>query len=176
MNENSMTRNEEIGIDFQRAVRALLKRAWLIAAASLISTVVAFLITFYLITPMYKSSAMFYVNNNDISVGNISASITANDLAAAQSLVDSYIVILKSRTTIVDVIDYAQIDRTVGEVSSMISAEAVNSTEIFQISVTSPDPLEAEKIANSIAYILPKRIGTIIDGTSAKVVDYAIVP
>ena len=58
----------------------------------------------------------------------------------------------------------------------MIASEAVNETEIFKVTVTSTDPQEAERLANAIAYILPKRIGTIIDGTSAKVVESAIVP
>jgi capsular exopolysaccharide synthesis family protein len=58
----------------------------------------------------------------------------------------------------------------------MISASAVNETEIFKVTVTSPDPEEAERLASAIAYILPKRIATIIDGTSARVADAAIVP
>ena len=50
-----------------------------------------------------------------------------------------------------------------------------NSTEIFEVVVTSPSPKEAEEIANAIAYILPKRISSIIEGSSAEVVDYAVV-
>ena len=42
--------------------------------------------------------------------------------------------------------------------------------------VTSADPQEAERIANTIAEILPDRIAEIVDGSSVKVVDYAIVP
>jgi len=42
--------------------------------------------------------------------------------------------------------------------------------------VTSSDPQEAENIASAIAYILPKRISSIIEGTSAKVVDAAVLP
>lgn len=58
----------------------------------------------------------------------------------------------------------------------MISAAPVNETEIFEIIVTSTDPQEAEDIADAIAYILPKRITSIIEGTSAKIVDSAVTP
>jgi len=58
----------------------------------------------------------------------------------------------------------------------MISAGAVNSTEIFQVAVTSEDPDEAKKISDAVSYILPKRITNIIEGTSAKVVDSAVRP
>ena len=49
----------------------------------------------------------------------------------------------------------------------------IDGTEVFQVVVTSEDPKEAEEIANAIAYILPNRIKSIIDGTSAKVVESA---
>lgn len=175
MNENSAIKKEDMEIDIQRILGALIKKIWVIAIAGILGAVIAFVYTFYFITPLYKSSAMFYVNNNDISLGNVSASITSSDLAASKGLVDSYIVILKTRASLNDVIEYAGVDRTYAEVKSMISAAAVDSTEIFEVVVTSPDKEEAEAIANAIAYILPKRISSIIDGTSAKVVEYAVV-
>lgn len=51
----------------------------------------------------------------------------------------------------------------------MVQAEAVNSTEVFSIDVTSPDPQEAELIANAIADILPDRIADIVEGSSVKI-------
>jgi len=119
---------------------------------------------------------MFYVNNSSLSVGDTSLSISSGDLVTSRNLVKSYIVILNSRETLNDVIDYADADRSYGELRGMITAEAVDETEIFQVVVTSTDPYEAEQLANAIAYILPKRIGTIIEGTSAKIVDSAVVP
>lgn len=168
--------NEEIEIDLGRVLRAVMDRAWLVAVVSVLCAVITFLGTFFFVTPQYKSAAMFYVNNSNLSLGDASVSISSGDLTTSRNLVDSYIVILNTRATLNDVIDYAGTNRTYKELKEMISAEAVNETEIFQVSVTSPDPQEAERIANAIAYILPKRIGTIIDGTSAKVVDSAVVP
>lgn len=174
MNENKiMEKNEKMEIDIQRMVAAVWRRAWIVVLVSVLCAVISFLGTFYLVTPLYKSSAMFYVNNS--SGSSISEIITSTNLTAARNLVDSYIVILKTRTSLNDIIDYSGVDRSYGELRGMISAESVNSTEIFEVVVTSPDPVEAEKIANAVAYILPKRISSIIEGTSAKVVDDAIV-
>ena len=176
MNEKEMQMNEEIEIDFGRVFRAIMDKAWLVAIVAVLCAVIAFAVTLFFITPQYESAAMFYVNNSNLSLGDTSVSISSGDLSTSRNLVDSYIVILNTRATIVDVIDYAGVSRTYKEVKKMISSEAVNETEIFQVTVTSPDPEEAERIANAVAYILPKRIGTIIDGTSAKVVDAAVVP
>jgi len=149
---------------------------WLVAVISVLCAAMVFAGTVFLITPTYESAAMFYVNNSNLSLGDASLSISSGDLSTSRNLVDSYIVILNTRETLVDVIDYAGVSRTYTELSSMLTAAAVNETEIFRVTVSSPDPYEAEKIADAIAHILPKRIGTIIDGTSAKVVDAAIVP
>ena len=58
----------------------------------------------------------------------------------------------------------------------MISASAVNSTGLFQISVTSVNPEEARAIANTIAGILPDKISDIVANSSVEVVDYAVTP
>ena len=58
----------------------------------------------------------------------------------------------------------------------MINAAPVNSTEIFEIEVTSTDPDEAERIANAITTVLPKRISEVVDGSSVRIVDYAVKP
>ena len=176
MNEYEIQKNEEIEIDVGRVVRAVWSRAWLVMLITALCAVIAFAVTFFLITPKYEASAMFYVNNSSINRGETSQSISSGDLSTSRNLVDSYIVILNTRETLTEVIEYAGVDRSYKEVKKMIKAEAVNETEIFQVSVTSPDPQEAEKIASAIGSILPGRIGTIIDGTSAKVMDAAAVP
>lgn len=175
MNDNRTDR-KEMEIDIQRLIGAVWNKAWLVTLVAVVCAILSFLGTFYFITPQYQSSAMFYVNNSSVSVGDATFSIDSGDISAAKSLVDSYIVILRTRESLNDVIDYAGVDRTYSELKGMISAASVNSTEIFEVVVTSPDPHEAQKIASAIAYILPKRISSIIEGTSAKVVDAAVVP
>lgn len=175
MEDRRIDRDDGLEIDLQRLFKAIINKAWLIGIVSMLCAVLALLGTIFFITPQYKSGAMFYVNNNSMSLGDVASSITSSDISASRGLVKSYIVILNTRETLNDVIDYAEVDRTYSEVKRMITAEAVDATEIFQVVVTCPDPEEAEAIANAIAYILPKRISSIIDGTSAKVVEAAVV-
>ena len=120
--------------------------------------------------------ALMYVNNSGISLGSTSFSISSADLTAAQKLVNTYVVILKSRTALTEVIEKAGLDYSYEKLKSMISASAVNSTEVFEIVVTSPSPTEAEKIANTIAVVLPGKIADIVNGSDVRIVDYAVVP
>ena len=168
--------NEEVEIDLLALARALWRRAWAVILAMLIGGAAMFSYASFLITPLYQAKALMYVNSSSLSVGNTKLSISQAELSAAQSLVDTYIVILNSRTTLNDVIKEAEVPYTYEQLSSMISAQAVNSTEVFEVVVTEANPQEAEKIANAIADILPNKIAAIVEGSSARIVDYAIVP
>lgn len=173
MNKKNTERNE-FEINIRRLFQVVLRKSWLVIIVALLSAAAMFLGTFYLVTPLYQSSAMFYVNNS-MAVGGTSLSISTGDLIASKDLVNSYIVILKTRGTLNEVIDYAEVDLTYSELKNMITASAVDNTEIFKVTVTSSDPAEAEKLANAIAHLLPKRIANIIEGSSAKIVDYAVL-
>jgi len=176
MNEQMTNKEEVVEIDLKRLLDALMNKAWLTMLAAVLCAAITLVGTLLLITPEYEASAMFYVNNSDISVGSATLSLTSSDITASRGLVDTYIVILNTRETLADVIDYANVNYSYDDLQKMISAEAVDETEIFEVVVSSTDPNEAEQIANAIAYILPKRISGIVEGTSAKIVDSAIVP
>lgn len=176
MNENTIPKKEELEIDLGRIFRAVLDRAWLIAAVTILCTVLTLAVTVFFVTPQYEAAAKFYVNNSSQSAGNASSSISSGDLSTSRNLVDSYIVILNTRETLDEILACSGVNRSIREISEMISAKAVNDTEIIQVTVTGPDPEEAVQIANAVAQILPERISTIIDGTSAKLVEAAVKP
>lgn len=172
-----MKKSEEIiEIDILRLVKAVWQKIWAVILAAVIFGGATFGFTYVFIEPTYEARTLLYVNNSNFSVGNTSFNISTSSLSAAHELVNTYIVILKARTSLNEIIEHAELDRSYLELQNMISAAPVNSTEIFEVVVTSTDPAESEKIANAIATLLPKRIAEIVDGSSVRVVDYAIVP
>lgn len=174
MNKTQNSNSNEMVIDLVDLAKALWRRAWAIVLTMVIFGGAAFGYARFLVTPLYQASAMMYVNNSSINVG--STQVDLNDLTAAQSLVETYIVILKTRGTLEQVIEEENLPYDYETLSDMIEAGAVDSTEVFEIQVTSADPEEAERIANCVAEILPDRIAEIVEGSSVKIVDYAIVP
>ena len=168
--------NGEMEIDPLQLFRALWRNALVIILVAIIFGGIAFGGTFMFISPKYEASAMMYVNNSSVTLGNTSVSITSGELSAAQTLVSTYIVILKSRTTLDEVIQESGVPYTVEKLSKMVNASAVSGTGIFKVTVQSSSPTEAELLANTIARVLPDRISDIVDGSSVRVVDYAIVP
>ena len=85
MNETITEKNREMEIDFRRVVKALWSKLWLFAVVSVLCAVLALLVTYCYITPLYRSSAMFYVNNNSFALGDTSVSITSSDITASKT-------------------------------------------------------------------------------------------
>lgn len=173
-NENE-TINQYPDIDLKHIFTLLLSKVWLILLVGLIGAACMFYYASNMLTPKYQSSAMFYVNNNNINVGSASFSISTADISASQALVDTYSAILKTRNTLETVIEKADLDYSYSRLVSMISASSVNGTEIFRVTVTAEDPVEACKIANGITEVLPDKISEIVTGSGARIVDYAVV-
>ena len=167
---------EVMEIDLLRLLKALWRKAWAVLLAAVLSGGIFLGVTLGVVTPMYSAEALMYVNSSNISVGGTKLSISQSELTAAQSLVDTYIVILNTRSTLEEVIRQTKVSYTYEELKEMITAEAVNATEIFRIVVTGADPEEAELLANTIAQVLPSQIASIVEGSSARIVDYAVTP
>jgi len=168
--------NEYITIDVMKIVNGIVRRIWLVLIAMILCGGLLFAYASFLVTPLYEASVLMYVNNSQLSVGATAIKISSSDISAARGLVETYQVILKARMTLEDVIRIGELDCTYKELNGMIRTSAVNETEIFSITVTSPDPYEAEHIANTIARVLPDKIANIVEGSSVRVVDYAVVP
>lgn len=168
--------NEFYELDLIQWLKALWRRIWAIVLAAVIGGGAAFSVAAFLVTPLYEAEALMYVNNSSFSVGSTSFSISNSELSAAQNLVDTYIIILRSRTTLNAVIEEADLDYGYSQLKSMLHAEAVNGTEVFRVTVTSPDPAEAELIANTITHVLPDTIADVVDGSNVRIVDYAVIP
>lgn len=163
-------------VNFKKMLEEVFRKIWLIMISAVACAGFAIVATILWVTPQYQASAVFYVNNSSISIADTSLSIDSGDISASKSLVNTYIVILQDRVTLRDIIDYAGVDMSYTELYNNIAAESLNETEVFRVTVTDSNPQYAEKLANAVAYILPKRIASIIDGTSVKIVSDALTP
>ncbi len=174
MEQAKKNTKEYFVIDMAHLAKTLLHRVWIIVIVSILGAAIGFSIAAFAITPTYSSSIMLYVNNSSFTVGDLGFSISSSEISAAQSLVKTYTVLLKNRTTLEDIINETGVDYTWEELYDMIEAAPVNETEVMGVTVTCEDPYEAEKIANGIAKVLPRRISEVVEGSSMEVVDSAI--
>ncbi|MBQ0110883.1 MAG: hypothetical protein KBS41_03040, partial [Oscillospiraceae bacterium] len=124
----------------------------------------------------YSADILMYVNNHSISIGSSSVTLTSGDITAARDALNTYLVVMKSRQCLDKVIKQAGLKYSRSTLSNMITAGAVNNTEIFRVYVTSKNPSEARVIANTIAEVLPEIITNTIQGSTVEVIDGAVQP
>ncbi len=167
-----MERNEKEGveIDLRRLLFVLWQRIWLIGLVGVLCAVLAFGYAWFFITPTYSASTQLYVNNNYVD----SPGFSSSQLVAAQDLAETYMVILESRNVLDVVASKTNLGYTYRQLKSMISASAVNETEVFQVTVIGYDYKHVAVIANAIAEVLPDKIAAVVEGSSVRVVDYAV--
>ena len=170
-----MNRKTE-SVNFLHLMQVLWRRALLILLVGALLGALVLAVTYAFVTPLYDARAYLYVNTSSVSLSGARLSISASELTAAKSLVDTYIVILNTRSTLEEVIARSGVSYTYEELKDMVSAASVNGTEIFYINVTSPNPAEAELLANTIAGVLPDKISAVVDGSSVRIVDNAVRP
>ena len=159
-----------IEIDLKRLLLVLLRRAWLLLLVGILCAATAFVYAKFFVTPMYSASTKLYVNN---TYGQDTEGFSSSQIMAAQELANSYIVILKSYPVTEQILEKTGLDYTHGQLMSMISAMAIDETEIFRVTVTCANYKHAAQIANAIADILPGRVADIVSGSSLRVVEYA---
>lgn len=162
---------EQMEINLKEVFRALLKNAWIIALCAVLvgSVVLAYTVNF--VTPMYQSHVTLYVNNGSNESGTVSSSA----LAVQLQLVNSYVTIIESDTVLEKVISDSGFNLTAKDIREMLTAEPVDETEMFRVNITSPNAQMSADVANAIANVAPAEISKIIEGSSAKVIDYAKV-
>lgn len=173
MENQKGVRQEENSIDLLLILKALLHRAWIIVLVSVICAAIGFSYATFMLVPQYSASVMLYVNSST-KISNVDiSSISTSTLAASQHLVNTYVVIMNTRTTLEKVLDDTGLDLSYRQLSGMISTSQVEDTAVFRVTVTSGDPNLSVRAANGIATVLPDRVAQVIDGTSMRIVDPA---
>ena len=118
-------------------ITIILKRLWLIVVMALVGGIIAFTYSQYVLPKKYTSKITLYVYND--KAGQINQAMNTSDFALSAKLVDTYMVILKSDTvleTVSSKISKLGLNYTVTEIRSMISAEVVDDTEVFEVKIS----------------------------------------
>ncbi|MCD7796525.1 MAG: Wzz/FepE/Etk N-terminal domain-containing protein [Clostridiales bacterium] len=170
-----MEDNKEIEIDLRAIFFTIRKKIVFMVLIALACGAAAGCFTNFFITPKYSATITLcaYNDNNRISTDG---SITSSEIDASQSLVNTYMQIIKSTTFLEKVADNLDYDISTGAIKSMVACSQVENTFMFYVQVTNTNAQEAMDIANTIAEIGPNEIVKIINAGSVQIVDYASLP
>lgn len=168
-----MNAEMEKSINLREYGALLMKRIWVLVLCIALLGVSTFFYTKTAVTPMYDASISVYVNNRTYKDVDF---VSSQDLAVAIRLAETYVNIIRSDRILEKVTERLKINATAAQMRTLVSAKPVDETEMFTVTVTTSNPQLSADIANTIADIAPAEISAIIEGSSAKIIDYAKVP
>ncbi|MEG2174919.1 MAG: Wzz/FepE/Etk N-terminal domain-containing protein [Oscillospiraceae bacterium] len=161
-------------LDLKELLGIIRSRIWLIVAGTVAGLLIAFGVSQFLIMPSYTAQALLYVNSS--KQNSEAMNLNLNDINASQKMVNTYIVILKSREVLDDILAQSGLDYTREQLETMISYQAINNTEVLGIKVTSPNANDAAVIANTVAKVAPAALIRVTNAGSVELVSCAVPP
>ena len=138
--------NDEITIDLTELFMMLMSEIHIIVLAGIMAALMAFVGTKLFITPLYTSTTQMYVLTKQDS----NSSVTYTDLQTGTQLTKDYMVLIKSRPVLEQVISVLNLDIEVERLADMISVETETDTRVLNISVRNEDPRVAKEIADAV--------------------------
>lgn len=165
---------DEVYIDLGRVWEAFKKNWILCVGITLVTTIVGFLISAFLLTEVFTATSRLIIvqqTNNDAA-----QQITYNDVQLSQKLVSTYTEIIKSEAVLDKVSDNLNIVYDAEELQKMLAIISVNNTEVIDVSVTSQDPELSAKITNEIVEVFQDEVYKIMNASNVTVLNEAKVP
>ncbi len=160
--------SDEIEIDLKDLFFELLGEWKKIAVSTVLAGVIMFVISAFIITPLYQSTSKLYLLKEDVI-----SSIT--DLQIGTNLATDYMEIVDGRPILDQVIENLQLDMTYGQLHGMLSFHNPTNSRIIEITVTHEDPQMAKAIADEMADVAAEFIKVKMAQDKPSVLQYGYV-
>ena len=167
----ALQQDDEMEIDLFDLFMYFRSKIWFVILGFVVGTIIAGLITIYLMTPKYTASSKVYM----VSASSDSV-IDLTDLNIGTSLSSDYAELLRVRPICEEVIKKEKLSYEYEDLLDMISISTISDTRILEISVESVDPDEAMRIANRFAELAVTEIPKLMDTSEPNIAEKAILP
>ena len=149
--------------------RMLASWKWIVALSA-IGMILAFVFTYFLVTPLYRASSTIYVLSRKDSAINMS------DLQIGAALTQDYIKVFDMWEVHEEVIANLDLPHSYSYMRSHLSVKNTSGTRMLDITFTSPDPKEAAAVANEYARVSSDFIAETMSTDKPNIVSVALVP
>lgn len=142
--KSEVEKNEELEIDLSRLFKELKKKAVFIILLTIIGAVISLLVTKFLITKKYESSASIYLKPNITESGTIDT----NALTANSKMVNNYVLMLQGDTLLEEVTQKLKL-KNEKLVQNAISVSSAADSEIINVTAKTEDPKLSRDIVDT---------------------------
>lgn len=171
MNTQNNQQSDEIEIDLVEILGLLVRKIPLMITVGLMTALLAFLFSKFILIPTYQSTTKVYILNKQDS-----SNVTYSDLQMGTQLTKDYAELIQSRFVLEEVIERLGLDMEYKELKSKVSVTTPTDTRIISVTVSDSDPVQAMKIANAIREAAAVHITNVMDIEAVNVAETADMP
>lgn len=148
----------------------LKKHVRLIILTTLLTTVIAAIYTFFLVTPKYQSSTEMLVSHSSDST---TQNVTQQDINTSIQLINTYSDIIRNEVILEPVIEELGLNMTTNQLRDSVSVQTENNSQVFSIQVQNENPYQASEIANTTASYFQEEIYEIMNVDNVTIISTA---
>ncbi len=168
--ESTVTTNKDdlIEIDLQDLAGLLLSKAWLLILSMIITGIVGFVLSAFLIAPKYESTTSVYILKKDSD-----SAVTYSDTQLATQLTKDYENLITDRYVLETVIQKFGLEDDYEDFLEKVSVANKTDTRIIEITVKDENPVLAQNLANAIREVAAVHIKEVTDVEAVNVANVA---
>lgn len=158
-------------ISLQELFTTLKKRLGLIAILTVLAVIIAGVISYTLLTPIYETSTQILVNQEKVEASQV---INQNIQADLQ-LINTYSVIIKSPAILDQVAEQLDLDLTAEQLNQKITVSNAENSQVVNVAVQDEDPAVAVDIANTTANVFQTEITELMNVDNVSILSPAVL-
>jgi len=150
------------------------RRFWIVLVIVFIALVLAALLSYVILPPVYQADTSLIVNERQTATQG-TGGIDYSQIQTSQALAVTYAKIITSRAILQDTINTLRLPETVKQLTDMTTVQVEGNTEIIDVSVKDKDAIRAANIANTIANSFITQLPTLVNRVeNVSVIDRAV--
>ena len=157
-------------ISLQDILKTLKKHIGLILGTTIGAGIIAVVISFFLLTPIYEANTQILVNQQ----ADQTQSLTTTEIQSNLQLINTYNVIIKSPAILSLVIEELDLEMTPEQLTSKITVSNANDSQVVNINVQDEKHFMAVDIANTVATVFQQEIPELMKVNNVNILSSAV--
>lgn len=157
-------------ISLQELFNTIKKRLGLIIGMLIAAVVIAAVVSYFFLTPIYQASTQILVNQQKVE----QQAFNSQDIQTNLQLINTYNVIIKSPVILSKVIENLDLDTTPAALNSQITVNSEQNSQVVNVTVQDPEPHKAVDIANTTAEVFQEEIAKLMKVDNVNILSPAV--
>ena len=158
-------------ISLKDIAQTLRKRLGLIAIIAAIAVAASGIISYFILTPVYQASTQMLVNQKN----DEQPIVDPNQIKTNVDLINTFKLIIQSPAILDQVVEDLDLKQSTEELTTKITVNSEQNTQVFNLTVQDEDPAQAVKLANAISKTFSSEVENLMDVDPVKVLSPAVL-